>query len=314
MQFSHVRADGTARLYVRAPSAREVHVTGSFVGWQTPGRPMHRSSDGWVLEHPVGQGDHQYKFVIDGRWTPDPVNLLRANGDNSVLSSSRGAVHHLEFDSPALGERRGYVVYLPPGHTSGRRFPTLYLLHGVLDWERTWVEKGAIGDTLDRLRREGSIGEMIVVMPYENGGLHRSDDRVADYLARDVVGHVDFEFPTLADARHRALDGLSTGGFTSTLLAAWRPETFRSIGSMSGSHDRRSFEAILACAPRMREQRHLVSAGHGEPHLETCRAIHRALAAQGVDSTWTDAPGDHDWPLWRALLARHLSFHWSNVR
>ncbi|MBI2395573.1 MAG: hypothetical protein HYV09_38765 [Deltaproteobacteria bacterium] len=314
MQFSHVRADGTARLFVHAPNAHDVRVTGSFLGWQTPGRPMLRTHEGWFFEHPVGHGEHEYKFVIDGRWTPDPVNLLRAGGDNSVLTSARGSVHHLEFHSPALGERRGYVVYLPPGHTSGKRFPTLYLLHGVLDWERTWLEKGAIADALDRLRDDGSIGEMIVVMPYENGGFFRADGRVADYLARDVVGHVDFEFPTLADARHRALDGLSTGGFTSTLVAASRPEVFRSIGSMSGSHDARSFDAIAACAPAMREQRHLVSAGHGEPHLDTCRAVHHTLGAHGVESAWIDAPGDHDWPLWRALLPRHLSFHWSNLR
>lgn len=220
-----------------------------------------------------------------------------------------GTLLHRDFHSPALGERRGYVVYLPQAHVSGRRFPTLYLLHGALDWERTWVEKGHV---VDALEREGH--EMIVVMPADNGGLHRGDTRVADYLARDVVGHVDFEYPTLADRRYRALDGLSTGGFTSLVVGAWRPGVFASIGSMSGSHDARTFEAIAACAGEMRGQRHLVSGGHGEPNLETGRAVGRALVEHGVEATFVDAPGGHDWPLWRSILPAHLAFHRSSFR
>ncbi|MBL8715517.1 MAG: hypothetical protein JNL79_05950 [Myxococcales bacterium] len=216
----------------------------------------------------------------------------------------KGTLLHRDFHSPALGERRGYVVYLPAGHVAGRRFSTLYLLHGALDWERTWVEKGDLCDAVERSGRE-----LIVVMPAENGALLRGDTRVADYLARDLVGHVDFEYPTLADRRHRALDGLSTGGFTSLVVGAWRPNVFASIGSMSGSHDARSFEAVRACAGDMRDQRYLVSYGHGEPNVDTVRALHRVLGEHGVESALADAPGGHDWPLWRAILPAHLAFH-----
>lgn len=315
MLFSHVRPDGIAQFFMQAPHANDVRVTGSFLGWDAAGRPLHRTEHGWQAELPLGHGDHEYKFVVDGRWMPDPVNLRRGNGENSVLSTGRGSVHHLEFHSPALAERRRYAIYLPPGHASGKRFPTLYLLHGALDWERTWLEKGALAETVERLRAEGAIGDMIVVMPSENGNMFRSDTRIADYLARDVVGHVDYEFPTLAEPRHRALDGLSTGGFTSILLGAWRPQVFGSVGSMSGCHDKRTFEAVGSCAPVMRAlgQRYLVSAGHAEPHIGSCHAVHRALQESGVHSEWADAPGNHDWPLWREVLPRHLRFHWSNV-
>jgi enterochelin esterase-like enzyme len=315
MLFSHLRADGSALFFAQAPHAHDVRVTGSFLGWDASGRSMQRTDQGFAVELPIGRGEHEYKFVIDGRWQPDPLNLRRGAGDNSLLSSTTGTVSHLEFHSPALGERRRYVAYLPPGHTSGKRFPVLYLLHGALDWERTWLDKGALVDTVEGLRAAGAIGDLIVVMPSENGNMFRSDTRVADYLARDVVGHVDYEFPTLADPRHRALDGLSTGGFTSVLLGAWRPHVFGSIGSMSGCHDPRTFQAIADCAPAMREagQRHLVSAGHAEPHLGTCRGVHEALQKAGVHSEWLDAPGHHDWPLWRAILGRHLAFHWRNV-
>lgn len=323
MLFSHVREDGSALFHYEGNNCRSVHVTGSFSGWHTPGVALRRTEHGWVgeVDH-VPMGDVEYKLIVDGRWLSDPKNLARRpdgrGGDNSLLhrGDRRGAVHHLEFHSPALAEKRGYVVYLPPGHaTSSRRFPTLYLLHGALDWEKTWIDKGMLAETMDRLRAEGAIGEMIVIMPRDNGDFFRGDARFADYLARDVIGHVDYEFRTLAEPRHRALDGLSTGGFTSVVLGAAHAHVWRSIGTMSGSHDARTFDALRAHAGAMRDagQRYHVSCGKQEPHIESSRDVARALQHAGVAADYAEAHGTHDWPTWREALPGHLRFHWRNI-
>jgi enterochelin esterase family protein len=332
--YSHVREDGIAELHYPGHGPRSVHATGSFCGWQTPGVQLRASEHGFHGEvGPVPFGDVEYKFIVDGQWVNDPVNLTRREnaggggaGENSLLHRShanenergfaRGALHHLRFHSPALQEVRGYVVYLPPGYASAsRRFPTLYLLHGALDWEKTWLDKGDLAATLDRLRAEGAIGDLIVVMPRDNGDLFRGDQRAADYLARDVVGHVDFEFRTLAEPRRRALDGLSTGGFTSIVLGASRPDVFGSIGSMSGCHDRRTFELVHARAAAMRaaSQRYRVFCGTAEPHLDTCRAVAEAIDRAGVSTEYAELMGTHDWPLWKSALADHVRFHWANL-
>lgn len=324
MLFSHVREDGTATFHYPYHEAQSVHVTGSFHGWRTPGHALARGEHGFTGEvADLPAGDNHYKLIVDGHWVTDPLNLLRApdgtGGENSLLhhGRERGSLQHLRFRSPALGEERGYVLYLPPGYAApGVRFPVLYLLHGALDWEKSWIEKGDLGGAMDRLRAEGAIGDMIVVMPRDNGDLYRGDNRFADYLARDLVGHVDYEYRTLADPRHRALDGLSTGGFTSVMVGAWRTGVFGSIGSMSGCHDDRTFEAIRNHADRMRAagQRYRVSLGLGEPHGDACRAVARELVAAGVGTDAVEAPGSHDWPLWRDVLPGHLQFHWQNVK
>jgi enterochelin esterase-like enzyme len=317
--FSHVREDGSAAFHYPFQDARSVHVTGSFSDWQTPGYPLRRVEHGFYGEVPsVPMGDLEYKLIVDGRWIVDPQNLDR-RGENSLLhrGHDRGSIHHLKFHSPALDEERDYAIYLPPGHAmSSRRFPVLYLLHGALDWEKTWIERGDLQGTMDRLRHEGAIGEMIVVMPRDNGDLYRGDHRFVDYLSRDLVGHVDYEFRTLADQRHRAIDGLSTGGFTSTILGAFRHFIYRSVGSMSGSHDPRSLEAVESHVGVMREhgQRYRVSRGYEEPGAEICRQVSRALSAGGVSVEHVEAPGDHDWHLWRSALPGHLCFHWQNVK
>jgi enterochelin esterase family protein len=318
LRFSQVRHDGRLSFFYPARDHQAVEVTGNFSGWRTPGIPLQRDAHGWHAEvEPGPGGDVEYKFITDGRWVTDPLNVSR-RGENSLLCAGRerGSVYHLRFHSPALDEERGYVVYLPPGHDDGRRFPVLYLLHGALDWERSWVEKGALATTVDRARSEGAIGDLIVVMPSDNGDLLRGDGRFADYLARDVVGHVDFELPTIAAPHYRALDGLSTGGFTSIVLGVSRSHLYGSIGSMSGSHDERTFATIRAHAGAARAagQRYRVSFGREEAHREDGRAVVAELQRHGVSAEYAEGPGIHDWPTWRDALWGHVCFHWGNMK
>lgn len=320
MLFSRVREDGHGEFFYPHREAREVYVTGSFCGWKTPGAPLRCMEYGFLGDvGPLPMGDTEYKFVVDGRWVSDPLNLVRRGDDNAVIhrGGRRGAVALLSFRSPALSEERGYVIYLPPDYPSaGRRFPVLYLLHGALDWERSWQERADLGGVMDGLRASGRIGDMIVVTPRDNGDLYRGDGRFFDYLSRDVVGHVDYEFRTLADPRHRAIDGLSTGGFTSIIVGATRRHVYRSVGSMSGSHDDRTFATIRSEAGGMREsgQRYRIFSGLDEPPLHTCRAVARELDRAGVPAVFAEAPGGHEWPLWRGALPAHLAFHWDNIK
>ncbi len=317
MSFSRLLPGGRAAFRYADPHARSVFVTGSFSGWRAPGVELSRTEGGFAADVEVPQGDVVYKLVVDGRWIADPTNLDLVDdgvgGHNSVMRAlgHRGASRHLDFFSPALGERRSYVLHLPPDHASTEaRLPVLYLLHGALDWERTWLERGELASTLEALHEEG-LRTPIVVMPKEPGALHRGDGRVVDYLARDLVGHIDAELSTIAAPGARALDGLSTGGFTSLVVGAWRPEVFGSIGSMSGSYDARAFDAVRSAAASVRAsgQRYVVSCGRDEPHYGTCREMFQSLEGLGVAARWLEVPGPHDWPVWRALLGAHLRQH-----
>ncbi|MFO0549746.1 MAG: alpha/beta hydrolase-fold protein [Polyangiaceae bacterium] len=323
MFYSQIRRGGptgtTATFYYPEPNHHIVSVTGSFAGWSLPGVPMKRGPSGWHVEVPLPgppHGDTEYKFVADDQWLCDPVVLDRASdgrgGFNSVLGGpGRGASLHLKFRAPALdGAERGYAIYLPPSYAYGnveRQFPVLYLLHGALDWELTWLERGGLRAQCDELRASGAIGDFIIVMPRESGDLYRGDGRVVDYVSRDVVGHVDYEFRT--EPKARGIDGLSTGGFTSLQLGALEPRIWRSVGSMSGSYDERTFAAIRERAVRGGRRRYLVSCGLGEPCYALCRSVFDELERLGAEPQWAEVEGGHDWPTWSALLGVHLKFH-----
>jgi len=135
--------------------------------------------------------------------------------------------------------RQAAFVYLPPGYDAEpeRRYPTVYLLHGVLDSHEVWVEpvyQGmTIQATMDSLIAAGEIGPAIVVVPngrnaYGASGWMNSAvaGRWGDYVAVDVVGWADRTYRTLPRAESRAIVGHSMGGFGAIRLAMLHPDVF----------------------------------------------------------------------------------------
>jgi enterochelin esterase-like enzyme len=76
-----------------------------------------------------------------------------------------GLVEHIEFDSKVTGGKRPMSVYLPPGYSRDKKYPVLYLLHGIGGNETHWPGPGAAGTILDNLIADGKAVPMIVVMP-----------------------------------------------------------------------------------------------------------------------------------------------------
>lgn len=135
--------------------------------------------------------------------------------------------------------RQPALVYLPPGYDQEpeRRYPVVYLLHGVLDSPSVWVEPGYQGMTIqavmDSLIAVGEIRPAIVVMPNgadAYGGSFYVNSSVGgdwgDYVSEDVVDHVDATYRTLPRPESRAITGHSMGGFGAIHLAMLHPDVF----------------------------------------------------------------------------------------
>ena len=76
-----------------------------------------------------------------------------------------GRIEKIEFDSKVTGNKRPASIYLPPGYSADRKYPVLYLLHGIGGNETHWPGPGAAGTILDNLIADGKAVPMIVVMP-----------------------------------------------------------------------------------------------------------------------------------------------------
>lgn len=174
----------------------------------------------------------------------------------------RGTVVTDTLWSQALGTTKALVVYLPPsyGTNAARRYPVVYYLHGADGDETNWTRVGRLALVMDSLVAAGRP-EMIVAMPdgdrlsmyttynllLDAAGCRRmlsadgnpEHDCVPwphydDYVAYDVVRHVDAKYRTLASRERRAIAGLSMGGYGAFTLALQYPGTFGAAASHSG--------------------------------------------------------------------------------
>ncbi|HYE18371.1 MAG TPA: alpha/beta hydrolase-fold protein, partial [Tepidisphaeraceae bacterium] len=135
----------------------------------------------------------------------------------------RGKLEVVEYESKSVGARRRANVYTPPGYAADKKYPVLYLLHGIGGDEGEWQRFATPDVLLDNLIADGKAVPMIIVMP---NGRAQKDDRARgdvmrsapafakfeDDLLKDLIPFVEKTYAVRADREHRALAGLSMGG------------------------------------------------------------------------------------------------------
>lgn len=165
-----------------------------------------------------------------------------------------GTLRFDEVESPALAgnplgdpSRRPVIVYLPPGYDAeaSQRYPVLYCLHGYTGsalalvsarpWERNVVQ------WMDASIVHGRMPPAILVLVdgfTRLGGSQYLDSihngNYATYVIRDVIGHVDASYRTIANEGGRAVLGKSSGGFGAMHLVMEHPGVFAAFASHSG--------------------------------------------------------------------------------
>lgn len=295
--------------------------------------------------------------------------------DSGTLHAPRSTLRVRSFFSPSLGTRKQLVVYLPPSYATRetKRYPVLYYLHGMWGDERNWSEQGRLGLVMDSLVRRGAP-EAIVVMPDGDDSYYTTWNVLAslsdcpgrapvgegvdrycvpwarydEYVARDLVAWVDSNYRTRPGREHRALGGLSMGGYGAVTLALRYPAVFGAAASHSGvlsplGAGRRpsARELEQEWGPRFwpylrpvfgrdtagwwardpaRLARRLrtatsgltpalyVDVGTSDPLLAQNRAFRDSLRAMGVRHTYAEWSGRHDWQYWRRHLGESLAW------
>lgn len=230
----------------------------------------------------------------------------------------KGRVELLEYDSGVTGKRRKANVYLPPGYSPERRYPVLYLLHGIggnhEEW-RGYVKADAI---VDNLVAGGKAVPMIVVMP---NGRALPDDSIpkgniysrenAEGFARFERDLLDFLIPAvearysvLADREHRALAGLSMGGGQTLNFGLSHLDTFAWLGAFSAAPNTRPPAELLPDPAAVQRQVKLLylSCGNKDGLINVSQGVHRQLKEHGVPHVWNVDEHGHDGETWGSNL------------
>jgi len=257
----------------------------------------------------------------------------------------RGTAVRTYVASAALGGRRQPVdVYLPPGYYlhPHRRYPVLYLLHGVPGRPGAFLATVRMGVVEDELVALHKIRPVILVMPFGSTGSF-TDEEWANgvrpssgwetFVARDLVRAIDARYRTIRAGWARGLAGLSEGGYGAFNIGLHHPGEFKVLESWSGyeradplrsifgrskavlAHNS-PLQTLAAAAPALRRAHtYLWFYSGSDDHFEKQNAAFaRRLAALDLPHRYRVVRGGHNWALWRgnaadALLAAARRLH-----
>ncbi|HLO59155.1 MAG TPA: alpha/beta hydrolase-fold protein [Bacteroidales bacterium] len=159
-----------------------------------------------------------------------------------------GKIDTIAYPSKTVGVTRKALIYTPPGFDKEKKYPVLYLLHGIGGDMKEWLNGGQPQIIFDNLYAEGKIEPMIVVMP--NGRAMKDDraignifdkDKVEAFatfekdLLNDLIPYIEKKFPVLKDQEHRAIAGLSMGGGQSLNFGFGNMDKFAWVGGFSSA-------------------------------------------------------------------------------
>jgi enterochelin esterase-like enzyme len=352
-EYPRVDPAGRVQVRVKAPDANKVKLnfwSGPKVDMEK------QADGFWTFTtQPLVPGLHYYVFNIDGADVSDPGSKAFFGGSRyasaveipepgssyySIQNVPHGQVREVWYDSKVTGSWRHALVYLPPDYDAQakKRYPVLYLQHGGGEDETGWIRQGRANVILDNLLAKGEARPMIIVMAYgyaRRAGAPASDlsgptmgtpqaararDEMAKVFEDDVtqalIPFIDRTYRTLADRDHRAMAGLSMGGFQTFHITLNHLDLFSHIGGFSGTggimEDRKpdlktDFNGAFADASAFAKKVHLLYLGVGTAEPERfqtrIRGLHTALEQGGIQHVYWESPGtDHEWQTWRRNL------------
>ena len=283
-------------------------------------------------------GFHYYYLVVDGYRVADPASESFF-GVGQMMSGIEIPAPDQEFYTPRKGIDRGQVrevyifsevkdtyerfyVYTPPGYDQNTRkkFPVLYLQHGMGEDERGWVEQGNLGIIMDNLIADGEAEPMlIVVTDGDTGGMFRpkpGEDvnearnnfgaRLTPMLLNEIKPFVEKNFRVKKGRENTAMAGLSWGGFQTFNIALNNLDQFSYIGGFSGAgmispqNIGEAYGGVFSDAEEFNKKVNLLFLGIGSQEGQRTKALSDGLKAAGIENTYYESPGTpHEWLTWR---------------
>jgi enterochelin esterase family protein len=343
-QYPQVNSEGRVRVRIVAPQARSVLLD---LRGKTP---LTRGEDGaWVgVSKPQDEGFHYYQIIIDGAQVPDPGSLffygcgrwgsgIEIPAKDQYFYALKDVPHgqlrqNLYYSSVTNAWRRCFV-YTPPDYDKdpNKRYPVLYLQHGMGEDETGWGIQGKANLILDNLIAEKKAVPMIIVMdngyaskpdstPVRRGntaaGAARGNSAFEEVMMKDIIPMIDTTFRTIADREHRAMAGLSMGGNQTCQITMHNLDKFAYIGAFSGTMNglrtatldpATAFNGMFRNGDALNKQIKLLWIGMGtkepNPFPGAIGAFRAMLDKAGVKYVYYESPGTaHEWLTWRRDL------------
>jgi enterochelin esterase-like enzyme len=243
-----------------------------------------------------------------------PVKPSPEGFDQLNAGIPHGKIDSVKYSSATIGTERKALVYTPPGYSSGKKYPVLYLLHGIGGDEKEWLNGGQPQVIMDNLYALSKSQPMIIVMP--NGRAMKDDraignimapDKVAAFAAfekdllNDLIPYIESKYPVKKDRENRAIAGLSMGGGQSLNFGLGNLDKFAWVGGFSSAPNTKVPEELVPNPEVAKKQLKLlfISCGASDGLLNFSKRTHDYLEQKGVPHIYYIEPGVHDFKVWK---------------
>ena len=337
-EFPKIDKERRAYFRINAPEARKVVV-------DICNKKYDMQPDGkggfMAVTDPLPIGFHYYFMNIEGVNFIDPASETyfgchREAGGLEVPEGSEGDYYrpqqgiahgqvrsiYYHSEHSKVGEWRHALVYTPAEYEKGKkRYPVLYLQHGMGEGETSWMLQGKMQHIMDNAIAKGEAVPMIVVMesgdikaPFNfagggSNGQGRSEYGASFYpvLLNDLIPYIDSNFRTKTDRENRAMAGLSWGGHQTFDVVLQNLDKFAWMGTFSGAifelDVKTAYNGVFANADDFNKKIHYFYMNWGSEDFIKSQPIVDGLRELGikVDSSVSEGTG-HEFLTWRRGL------------
>jgi enterochelin esterase-like enzyme len=244
----------------------------------------------------------------------EPVKPAQFGFDTLRTNIAHGKIDTVTYQSKTVGTKRRAIIYTPPGFAKNKKYPVLYLLHGIGGDEKEWLNGAAPQNILDNLYADGKAEPMIIVMP---NGRAMKDDRAGGNvfeaprvqafatfekdLLNDVIPFIEKKYPVIKDREHRAIAGLSMGGGQSLNFGLGNLDQFAWIGGFSSAPNTKPPKELVPDPEAARQKIKLlfISCGASDGLISFSKRTHDYLQQNNVPHIYFIEPGVHDFKVWK---------------
>ena len=337
-EFPKVDKEHRAYFRINAPQARKVIV-------DICNKKYDMQPDGkggfMAVTDPLPVGFHYYFMNIDGVNFVDPASETffgcnRESGGIEIPEGpegdyyrpqqgiAHGQVRSIYYHSPnsQFGEWRHALVYTPAEYelakNAKKRYPVLYLQHGMGEGETSWAIQGKMQHIMDNAIAAGEAVPMLVVMesgdikgPFRGGNNQagRSEYGASFYpvLLNDLIPYIDANFRTKSDRENRAMAGLSWGGHQTFDVVLQNLDKFAWLGTFSGAifglDVKTAYNGVFANADEFNKKIHYMYMNWGEEDFIKSGDIVKQLRELGIKVDSSESAGTaHEFLTWRRGL------------
>jgi enterochelin esterase-like enzyme len=241
-----------------------------------------------------------------------PENLAAYPVPPEGFNVARGDIPHgevklVEYDSKTLGIRRPLRLYLPPGYSTTRKYPVLYLQHGLGNTSTEWVQRARAPIIADNLIADGKMVPSIIVFPSGNATATPGDEKQGDRtqaayghpyqddLLKEIIPFVEANYAASTDRVNRGLAGMSMGSGQALNIGLTNLDRFAWLAVVAPAPNTRLPSELIPDPAALKQLKLFwISVGNRDALYRVAQGMHSYATEKGVPHIWRVDTTAHD--------------------